>query len=178
MPIAGFMASDAVERAVREPLGIVQRALESEAPYFVDYIISQELQSSYPQRAPWTSTRRSTSTCSGSRRRAARRDHAARRDPGLAEAAAAGGADRRRSALEKCWRSSGPVLQPVASNRAVSARRQPGSVFKPFVYLAAFEHAQAEGRTDLTPATVVLDEPTSFVFNAQTWTPRNYEGPA
>ena len=40
-------------------------------------------------------------------------------------------------------------------NRAVSARRQPGSVFKPFVYLAAFEHAQAEGRTDLTPATVV-----------------------
>jgi penicillin-binding protein 1B len=49
-------------------------------------------------------------------------------------------------------------------------------VFKPFVYLAAFEHAQAEGRTDLTPATVILDEPTSFVFNAQTWSPRNYDG--
>src|SRR5207342_3502692 len=60
-------------------------------------------------------------------------------------------------------------------NRAVSARRQPGSVFKPFVYLAAFEHVQAEGRTDITPATLVLDEPTAFTFNDQTWTPSNYD---
>ena len=37
-------------------------------------------------------------------------------------------------------------------NRAVMARRQPGSEFKPFVYLAAFEQAADEGRTDLTPA--------------------------
>src|SRR6185503_3979263 len=61
-------------------------------------------------------------------------------------------------------------------NRVVSARRQPGSVFKPFVYLAAFEKAQADGRTDLTPATLITDEPTSFVFNEQTWSPRNYDG--
>ncbi len=47
-------------------------------------------------------------------------------------------------------------------NRAVNARRQPGSVFKPFVYLAAFERAAAEGRSDLTPATLVDDEPTTF----------------
>ena len=57
----------------------------------------------------------------------------------------------------------------------MSARRQPGSVFKPFVYLAAFERAQAEGRTDITPATVVFDEPTAFTFNQQTWNPANYE---
>ncbi|HEX6972758.1 MAG TPA: penicillin-binding transpeptidase domain-containing protein, partial [Vicinamibacterales bacterium] len=61
-------------------------------------------------------------------------------------------------------------------NRAIAARRQPGSVFKPFVYLAAFERAYAEGRTDLTPATVVLDEPTTWEFNQQTWTPSNYDG--
>ena len=35
-------------------------------------------------------------------------------------------------------------------DRATAARRQPGSVFKPFVYLAAFEHAREEGRTDVT----------------------------
>ena len=40
-------------------------------------------------------------------------------------------------------------------NRAVSARRQPGSVFKPFVYLAAFERGRRDGRTDVTPATMV-----------------------
>ncbi len=61
-------------------------------------------------------------------------------------------------------------------NRAISARRQPGSVFKPFVYLSAFERAYADGRTDVTPATVVLDEPTSWAFNQQTWTPNNYDG--
>jgi len=61
-------------------------------------------------------------------------------------------------------------------NRAASARRQVGSTFKPFVYLAAFERAYAEGRTDLTPATVIMDEPTTWEFNQQTWTPRNYDG--
>src|SRR5205823_14651875 len=61
-------------------------------------------------------------------------------------------------------------------NRATEARRQPGSAFKPFVYLSAFERAAAEGRTDLTPATVVMDEPTSWEFNQQTWTPGNYDG--
>src|SRR5262249_56907734 len=59
-------------------------------------------------------------------------------------------------------------------NRAVSARRQPGSVFKPFVYLAAFERAAADGRNDITPATVVEAEPTTFTFNNQEWTPADY----
>jgi penicillin-binding protein 1B len=48
-------------------------------------------------------------------------------------------------------------------------------VFKPFVYLAAFEKAQEEGRTDITPATVVVDEPTTFTFNNQIWEPKNYD---
>jgi membrane carboxypeptidase/penicillin-binding protein len=61
-------------------------------------------------------------------------------------------------------------------NRVVNARRQPGSVFKPFVYLAAFEHAYDQGLTDVTPASVVGDEPTAFTYNEQTWTPNNYEG--
>ena len=50
-----------------------------------------------------------------------------------------------------------------------TARRQPGSVFKPFVYLAAFEQAAEEGRADLTPATMVLDEPATFDFDDQDW---------
>jgi len=40
-------------------------------------------------------------------------------------------------------------------NRAVQASRQPGSSFKPFVYLAAMD-------AGLTPATVVEDEPFSY----------------
>src|SRR5438045_7177353 len=60
-------------------------------------------------------------------------------------------------------------------NRAIVSRRQPGSVFKPFVYLAAFEHAAAEGRTDVTPASITLDEKETFEFDEQVWTPENYE---
>ena len=59
-------------------------------------------------------------------------------------------------------------------NRAVSANRQPGSIFKPFVYLAAFERAAEDG-TALSPATLVNDEPTTFDANGTPWTPANYE---
>jgi membrane carboxypeptidase/penicillin-binding protein len=59
-------------------------------------------------------------------------------------------------------------------NRAVSASRQPGSIFKPFVFLAAFERAAEDG-TALSPATLVNDEPTTFDANGTPWTPANYE---
>jgi penicillin-binding protein 1A len=49
-------------------------------------------------------------------------------------------------------------------NRAVSARRQAGSAWKPFVYLTALE----QGRTPDTP---VIDEPVTI----NGWTPSNYE---
>lgn len=62
-------------------------------------------------------------------------------------------------------------------NRVVQARRQPGSLFKPFVYLAAFE------RRDLvppvTPVTILQDSPIALVFGKteeETWSPRNYDG--
>jgi penicillin-binding protein 1B len=60
-------------------------------------------------------------------------------------------------------------------NRAVNAERQIGSLMKPFDYLAAFERAAAEGRTDISPNTLVVDEPTTFTFpGVRPWTPANY----
>ncbi len=52
-----------------------------------------------------------------------------------------------------------------AFNRAITARRQPGSAFKPFVWLAALE-------TGLLPDDSVLDAP----INISGWRPQNYEG--
>ena len=49
-------------------------------------------------------------------------------------------------------------------NRAVLAERQPGSAFKPFVYLAAIE-------SGYTPASVISDSPVSF----GNWSPVNYD---
>ncbi len=48
-------------------------------------------------------------------------------------------------------------------NRAVSAKRQPGSAFKPFVYLAAIERG-------LTPDTVRDDAP----IQVRGWRPENF----
>src|SRR5205085_11199359 len=61
-------------------------------------------------------------------------------------------------------------------NRVTTAHRQPGSTFKPFVYLTAFEQAAALGRTDITPATLVDDSPTTWVVGDKEWAPENYEG--
>ncbi len=50
-------------------------------------------------------------------------------------------------------------------NRSVQARRQPGSAFKPFVYLTALE-------AGYSPNSVLIDEPVSVA----NWRPRNYNG--
>jgi penicillin-binding protein 1A len=55
-----------------------------------------------------------------------------------------------------------------AFNRAVAARRQPGSAFKPFVYAAALS-------VGFTPATLVDDSPVAVdQGNGDVWTPANY----
>ena len=55
-------------------------------------------------------------------------------------------------------------------NRATQARRQPGSSFKPFVYIAALE-------AGLTAATEVEDSPVEFPGgpNGKPWKPENYD---
>jgi penicillin-binding protein 1B len=58
-------------------------------------------------------------------------------------------------------------------NHAI-ARRQPGSVFKPFVYSAAFTNAVDGVQPIITPITTVDDEPTTFEFEGQEYTPNNY----
>jgi penicillin-binding protein 1B len=58
-------------------------------------------------------------------------------------------------------------------NHAI-AHRQPGSVFKPFVYAAAFDNAVDGVQPIVTPSTPVEDEPTTFEFDGQEYTPNNY----
>jgi len=177
MADAGFISPDAAERASHEPVQIVQRALESEAPYFIDYL-TQEIQ----ERTKAAGAVDVYSTLDLHLQRIAQD---AVRD-GLTKVEAILSRRRPRApqaALIAIDPRTGEILAMVGGrsynqsqfNRAISARRQPGSVFKPFVYLAAFERALADGRTDITPATVVTDEPTSFTFNDQIWTPTNYE---
>ncbi len=54
-------------------------------------------------------------------------------------------------------------------NRALDAKRAPGSTFKPLLYYAALENG-------FTPSTPLLSEKTTFTFNdgADTYAPKNY----
>ena len=181
MADAGYISDDAALRASREPLIVVQRALDAEAPYFVDYV-SEQLRSRYEGLLrPDTSTDVYTTLDLHLQRMAqeALRDGLGHVDELLKRRRRTSSAQ---GAIVVINPKTGEILAMAGGrnysqsqyNRAVSARRQPGSVFKPFVYLAAFERGLEEGRTDLTPASTVLDEPTTFMFDNQEYSPTNY----
>ena len=58
-------------------------------------------------------------------------------------------------------------------NRAIQARRQPGSLFKPFVYVTAMDPAR--GRQALTASTVLDDSPIAVPTATAVWKPQNYD---
>ncbi|MEN6624309.1 MAG: PBP1A family penicillin-binding protein [Smithella sp.] len=60
-------------------------------------------------------------------------------------------------------------------NRAIDARRQPGSAFKPFVLLAALSQP-AQDKTARALSTAVSGEPISVSTPEGMWTPVNFEG--
>jgi penicillin-binding protein 1B len=178
-----YITADEATKASREPLQVVARSVDNEAPYFVD-MVAEQVNELFPglttqpgavdvyttldlnmQRAALDAVRNGLANVDKllSRRR---------KKPGSAQAV-----------LLAVDPRSGEIVAMVGGrsynqsqyNRAIEARRQPGSVFKPFVFLAAFEHAALEGWTDLTPASLTLDEPATFTFDDQIWEPRNYE---
>ena len=160
---------------------MVPRALDAEAPYFVD-MIGQQLAEQFPEIM--RSNQRIDVYTSLDLHLQRLAQDAVRE--GLAQVESLFRRKRPhppQAALIAIDPRTGEILAWVGGrsynqsqyNRVLTARRQPGSVFKPFVYLAAFEKAAEEGRTDLTPATVVVDEPTTFWFEDQAYEPGNYE---
>ena len=67
--------------------------------------------------------------------------------------------------------SGGWSFESSQFNRATQAMRQPGSAFKPFVYMAALDHG-------FTPSTIVQDTPIALEQGPglPQWRPRNYSG--
>jgi penicillin-binding protein 1B len=57
-------------------------------------------------------------------------------------------------------------------NRVTRSRRQPGSAFKPFVYLAALDDPAA----GVTPSTLLPDAPLRLRVGRSDWEPTNYDG--
>lgn len=55
------------------------------------------------------------------------------------------------------------------------AKRPTGSIFKPFVYAAAMNTALDGSSSVITPASVIVDQPSTFSYGDQIYEPRNYK---
>jgi penicillin-binding protein 1B len=171
---------DEAVRASKEPLRVATRAIENEAPYFVDYV-SQQVAEKYSGLLKRDRAVDVYTTLDLHLQRFAQEAV----DEGIAQVdkiLAKKKKGQAQVALIAVDPTTGEILALVGGraynqsqyNRAVMARRQPGSAFKPFVYLAAFEQTAA-GTTHLTPATIVADEPTTFMFEEKPYDPANYQ---
>jgi penicillin-binding protein 1B len=182
MADAGFITAAVADRAAHDPVQVATRALDFEAPYFVDYV-GQRLDAEQPALAAKNTPLEVYTTLDLNLQRAAQ--DAVRTGLAVVDETLAKRKRRVRpqAALVAVDPRSGEVLALVGGrsynqsqfNRATSARRQPGSVFKPFVYLAAFDRAAKEHLNDVTPALLLLDEPTTWPMPEGDWSPGNYD---
>ena len=183
----GFIARDAAESAAARPLRIELGAVDvGEAPYFID-ALRQKLFVRYPPEATVNVTVHST--MDRYLQTAAQRAV----EEGLTEIGEKLSGRNKppnvQAALIAMDPARGDVLALVGGrsyglsqfNRATEARRQPGSAFKPFVYLAAFERSYELTRIGgsstryFTPASIVRDEPTTIWHGGRPWRPSNYD---
>jgi len=190
-----YIAPGDLELAKREPLKIVHATGSAgEAPYFVD-MVKDHLLDKYPENELLSQNFRVYTTLDPALQRAA----VAAVDAGVKnvdtllakkydkwkkEAAKKGGNEsvpQVQVALVAIDPKTGEIKAVVGGrdygqsqlNHAL-AHRQPGSVFKPFVYAAAFDNAVDGVQPVITPATTVEDEPTTFEFDGKEYTPNNY----
>jgi penicillin-binding protein 1B len=184
MADAGFITVEEKLKAQGEPIGVAPHAMENEAPYFVDWV-SQLIDEDYkgllkPHAAVDVYTtldvhfQRMAQDAMADGLAAVDKLLVARKRKGVAQAA-----------MVVADPKTGEILAMVGGrdygrsqyNRAVLAKRQPGSTFKPFVYLSAFEKMAESGSDELTPATILMDEPTTWVDDqGKPYTPTNYQG--
>ncbi len=181
----GHLSRPAYLAARAAPLGVsLQRPGNYRAPYLVDFL-EEEVRKVYPDSPPAGAGLRIFTTV----------------DPDLqtrAEEALGLGLDRLekgypvlrkngkgtlQGALVALRPADGAILALVGGrdyrtsqfNRTYQARRQPGSLFKPFVYLAGFDRAQYDPGFTFTAATPLQDTPLVLVSGGKRYSPQNYD---
>jgi penicillin-binding protein 1A len=170
----GIIPAERRRTAGQYYLEYVQQTLEHE--YGADIVFKGGLQV-YTALSPVMQLQAERTLRDGLRALEARRLKEADRDAAKGEASA-GVVHRPEGALLAIEPQTGYIKAMVGGydfyksefNRAVHARRQPGSAFKPFVYIAALE-------TGLTPATIVDDAAVEYPTGpgGRVWKPDNYD---
>lgn len=169
----GFISLDQAAMAAKEPLTVAEfdPARESVAPYFIDYVNRREsARSEADEAAP------SVTTIDLDLQRLA--GDAIRHQLEKLDRTQRTKGVRPQAALVALDPKTGAVLAMIGGrdyaesqlNRATDAARQPGSVFKPFVYTAALE-------TGMSPLRTFKDAPQEFTYAGnQKYRPKNFGG--
>ncbi|HEV2719321.1 MAG TPA: PBP1A family penicillin-binding protein [Thermoanaerobaculia bacterium] len=178
----GYISPEQYAAAVASPLTTARfPKMSRSAPFFVDLVLKQ-LRETYPETQLKTEGLRVFTTLDTIMQRSAEQAL----DSGI------DGLNRKYSYLRK---SPTPLegvmltIQPGTGyvkalvggrnysktqfNRAIQARRQPGSLFKPFVYATAMDPSR--GQQAFTAATVLDDSPISVQTGTAVWSPQNYD---
>ncbi|MCA1566369.1 MAG: PBP1A family penicillin-binding protein [Acidobacteria bacterium] len=175
------ITTDEARAASAEELSVapVDPAARATAPYFVDHVnrvVEAQLQRAGSAGADERSLRVYTTIDLDLQQLA---EQAVARQLAQLERVYKSGDARPQAALVALDPNTGHVLAMVGGknyaasqlNRATDARRQPGSVFKPFVYAAALE-------SGISPARLFADAPRAFKFDrySAAYRPANYGG--
>ncbi|MFQ5665662.1 MAG: PBP1A family penicillin-binding protein [Candidatus Binatia bacterium] len=181
----GDITAGQFRAAVAEPLRAAPVVNEAkDAPYFVDFV-RQELAHTYPADVLTTEGLQIHTALDMYLQRLAEQavktglTALERRYPRLH---ATTPADRLQACLIALQPQTGAIKAMMGGrdyrstqfNRCTRALRQPGSVFKPFTYLAAFERTRHTAQPIL-PTTRIEDEPFEWHYDHQVWSPANYK---
>ena len=178
----GLLTEEAWNRAVHEPVRVTpSEDVLTDAPYFVDAVLREVEEAGV---VPLPEGLRIDSTLDPMIQQAATESL----EKGLAKLEAThphlnSSLESMQGAVVVLDPKTGSVLALVGGrdyrrsqfNRAVQAQRQPGSLFKPFVYLAALEAAREGQAGQLTAASLLADEPVTFESETGPWSPQNYD---
>jgi penicillin-binding protein 1B len=174
----GWLQEAALQKARRAPLGLAPyKKYRRGAPYFVDYV-SRQLKELYPQEALASLGLGIYTTLDMEVQAAAERALSLgleRLEKARPKLRSKNPAKRLQGAIIVMQPQTGNILAMVGGrdysesqfNRATQAYRQPGSTFKPFVYLAALD--------EFTPASALSNQRRVYKMGGKKWRPANYK---
>jgi penicillin-binding protein 1B len=186
-----YISGEEYESAIASPMVLAKQGMDSaEAPYFVD-LVNDTLIEKFPDYNFQSNTYRVYTTLDPN----LQRDAAEAVRIGMEEADQRIKGRKKRDpnypdpqcALIALDPQTGEVRALIGGRNygtsqlnRILAKRQPGSSFKPFVYAAALNTGLSDGRLAnggqvITPATMIMDEPTTFYFDGKPYEPSNFE---
>jgi penicillin-binding protein 1B len=169
-----FVTPDAAMSAAREPLRTADGPEDLDAPYFAD-VVNGQLETILKGSAAGARVETTLDVRLQRLAESAVEDGLAALGPTLQTTApqvALVAVDPRSGAIRALV--GGSSYQQSQFNRATRARRQPGSIVKPFVYLAALERARLDPDFVFTASSQIDDTPTTFMHDGRPYRPSNF----